>query len=211
MIASNVLILLYRYRVFRKLIIRFLNHVEKGEMFSVTWRELLKQYHGIEIGAYSYGDCMKPGNWPSGVTVGRYVSVGANVKVFLRNHPYDRLSMHPFFYNSSCGYVTVDNILSTTLSVKHDVWIGSNVTILPGCERIGIGAVVGAGAVVTKNVPDFAVVAGNPCRIIKYRFSETLQKEILGSRWWEKDITDLKENLQEFAVPYKLINNSENI
>lgn len=61
------------------------------------------------------------------------------------------------------------NAGSTPLLIDGDVWIGSRAIILPGCRRIGHGAVVGAGAVVTKDVPDWAVVGGNPARIIKMR------------------------------------------
>ncbi len=57
----------------------------------------------------------------------------------------------------------------TPLHIAGDVWIGARAIILPGCKRIGHGAVIGAGAVVTKDVPDFAVVGGNPARVIKYR------------------------------------------
>jgi len=58
-------------------------------------------------------------------------------------------------------------------------------------HQIGDGAVIGAGSIVTKDVPDFAVVAGNPARIIKYRFSEETQQSIKASRWWDKDIEEL--------------------
>ena len=61
----------------------------------------------------------------------------------------------------------------TPLHVAGDVWIGSRAIVLPGCKRIGHGAVIGAGAVVTKDVPDYAVVGGNPAKVLKYRTKET--------------------------------------
>ncbi len=57
----------------------------------------------------------------------------------------------------------------TPLHIAGDVWIGSRAVILPGCKRIGHGAIVGAGAVVTKDIPDYAIVGGNPAKILKYR------------------------------------------
>jgi len=57
----------------------------------------------------------------------------------------------------------------TPLHVAGDVWIGARAIVLPGCKRIGHGAIIGSGAVVTKDVPDWAIVGGNPARVIKYR------------------------------------------
>jgi serine acetyltransferase len=74
-----------------------------------------------------------------------------------------------------------------------------DVTILPSVSTIGNGAVVGAGSVVAKDVPPFAVVGGNPAKIIKYRFSQDIIDEITKSAWWEKDIEELKKDEQEFA------------
>ena len=61
------------------------------------------------------------------------------------------------------------NTEKTPLVVEDDVWFGARVIILPGCKHIGKGVIVGAGAVVTKDIPDYAIVGGNPARILKYR------------------------------------------
>jgi acetyltransferase-like isoleucine patch superfamily enzyme len=148
---------------------------------------------------------MEPGAWPRGVTVGRYVSVGSGVLVFVRNHPLDRLSLHPFFYNSVLGLVPEDNIPSGWLEVGHDAWLGSNAIVTYKCHRIGIGAVVGAGAVVTKDVPDFAIVAGNPARILRYRFPEVLRQSILETRWWERSIEECARSLDEMTKSFESI------
>ncbi len=105
---------------------------------------------------------MAHGSWTKGVIVGRYVSVGPGVRVFLRKHTLDWLSMHPFFYNHELNYVTNDNISSSQLEIGHDAWIGANVIFTPKCSQVGIEAVAAAGSIVTKNVPNFAIVAGNP-------------------------------------------------
>ena len=74
--------------------------------------------------------------------------------------------------------------------IGNDVWIGSRVIIKQGLN-IGTGAVIGAGSIVTKDVPEYAIVAGCPARIIRYRFDENTIKRLLATQWWtlsEKEI-----------------------
>jgi acetyltransferase-like isoleucine patch superfamily enzyme len=175
--------------------------LEGGIFYSSTLREILSVFHGVKVGAYSYGDCLIPGAFPAGVAVGRYVSIASGIRIFLRNHPIDRLSLHPFFYNSRLGWVKKDTITSSTLEIGDDAWIGDRAIITPGCSSIGIGAIVGAGAVVTKDVPDFAIVAGNPAKLLRYRFDERTIAIILESRWWEKDVADLTAYLDDMIIP----------
>lgn len=194
---SSGLVALYRAVRLRRLCVSLARRLEGGDFYSATLRRILEGYHGVLVGAYSYGECMVPGAWPAGVTVGRFVSVAPGVRIFLRNHPVDRLSMHPFFYNSVLGWVGKDTISSGTLEIGHDAWIGERVIVTQGCRRIGIGAVVGAGAVVTKDVPDFAIVAGNPARLIRYRFPESTRQLILASQWWERSAEECAQCLPE--------------
>ncbi|ELB2930005.1 CatB-related O-acetyltransferase, partial [Vibrio alginolyticus] len=70
------------------------------------------------------------------------------------------------------------------VEIGNDVWIGANSTILSGI-KIGNGAVVAAGSVVTKNVPPYAVVGGNPAEVIKYRLNETQISQLNDLKWWE--------------------------
>jgi acetyltransferase-like isoleucine patch superfamily enzyme len=163
-------------------------------MFSATLRRLLWDFHGVRVGRYSYGDVLKPGVLPSGTEIGNWCSVGMGLIVRRRDHPMDRPFLHPIFYNSRIGFLTQDTIPDTTenpLIIGHDVWIGDRVTILSGCRAIGNGAVLAAGAVVTRDVAPYSVVGGVPARVLKMRFPGDRIAEIEASRWWEKDLATI--------------------
>ena len=196
---SALLVNAYAVRPFRPLCLQLALKLERGEFHSATLRIILARYHGLRIGAYSYGPCLTPGLFPPGVTVGRYVSIAHGVRVLLRNHPTDRISMHPFFFNHRLGYVEEDTVPAGRLWIGHDAWLGENAIITPSCRRIGIGAVIGAGAVVTRDVPDFAIVAGNPAGLIRYRLSPDTIPQLVESRFWEQNPDSLKRTVQSFA------------
>ena len=146
------------------------------------------------MGAHSYGDAFIPGLFAPSVIVGRYVSIGKGVRVITQNHPIDHLSTHPYFYERALGVIDRDLLVPATTVIGNDVWIGHNALVLPGCNRIGNGAIVGAGAVVTKPVPDYAIVAGNPARIIRYRFSADIIAALLEQQWGEMPLDSIWEN-----------------
>ncbi len=175
--------------------------LEGGEFYSVTARRIMEARWSVSIGAYSYGPCFEPGTFGPGTLIGRYVSIGPRLRVYQANHPLDRLSTHPFFFNRDLGMVRETNVPLTSLVVKHDVWIGESVIVTPRCRRIGLGSVIGAGSVVTKDVPDFAVVAGNPARVIKMRFSDEMQSRVHKSRWWELPISECARHIDFMASP----------
>ena len=91
----------------------------------------------------------------------------------------------------------------TPLVIGNDVWIGDSVKIMAQVTNIGDGAVIGAGSVITKNVPPYAVAVGYPARIVRYRFSEEVIEKLLEDKWWEKDIEQIKPNIKEYQQPYE--------
>jgi acetyltransferase-like isoleucine patch superfamily enzyme len=184
-----------------KVLARVAMRLEGGGFRSATARDLLRRRYGVEVGAYSYGACLRPGAFPPGVTVGRYVSMANEVAVFRRNHPVERLSMHPFFYSAKVGPLGHDTIDAEPLEIGHDAWLGHQSVILPGCRRIGIGSVVGAGAIVTADVPDFAIVTGNPAQVRRRRFPDEVCDAVLESRWWERPVEDLLVDLPAMLMP----------
>lgn len=161
---------------------------------SLKWTEY---EHSIELGAFSYqvsGYCF-------GARIGRYCSFGENVQIGRQNHPMDWVSTSPAFYLGGrlfsledgfaghadfhtyrCAFDRAPTQAKLT-KIGHDVWIGHGAYIAAGVT-IGTGAVVAAHAVVTKNVPDYAVVAGNPAVIKKMRVRENMVSQLLNSRWW---------------------------
>jgi hypothetical protein len=169
-------------------------------MYSLTLRRIFADYHDVHVGLYSYG-CFDPIDVPAGTTIGRYCSFARGVVIFNANHPLQRMSLHPFFYNPALGVVPCDTVQRGRIAIGHDVWIGRNALITPSVRRIGNGAVVGAGAIVTKDVPAYAVVAGNPAHLIRFRFPEPVQHEIEQSRWWDRPIEELRAELPDFLRP----------
>lgn len=141
-----------------------------------------------EIGGNTYIGCY---SYITRAKIGRYVSIANNVSIGQGEHRLDNISTSSMFYDSpweelTAGYCEIGN----------DVWIGVDAVILRNV-KIGIGAVIAANAVVTKDVPNFAVVAGVPAKIIKYRFSEEEQSQILHSMWWESEIVEAKAALKQ--------------
>lgn len=149
------------------------------------------------IGDYTYG---KPRVIARGegrsLTIGKYCSISTQVLIFLGSeHRTDWVSTYPFpalwrEASSIKGHPTSKG----DVKIGNDVYIGYHVIILSGVT-IGDGAVIGAGSVVTKDVPPYAIVAGNPATVIRYRFDEKTIKKFLEIRWWDWPDEKVKENI----------------
>ncbi len=164
------------------------------EMRGTTLRRLLKTHHNVSVGLYTYGPVLQRGRMPRGTSIGRWCSVGRELMVRRRNHPIERVTQHPFFYNARLGMVERDTIQrdeENPLTIGHDVWIGDRVTILGDCHSVGNGAVLAAGAIVTRDVPPYAIVAGVPAKVMRYRFPPEVQAHLEMSRWWDLDVDTL--------------------
>lgn len=141
------------------------------------------------LGSYTYiGDRAEILNCDG---IGRYVSISHDVKIGLENHKLDGIGTSPVFYSKQRGWVDKNYMeRQVPVTVCDDVLISANAMIMSGV-KIGTGAVVGAGAFVNKDVPPYAIVAGIPAKIIRYRFDEATIGRLLKSEWWKLNKSEL--------------------
>jgi virginiamycin A acetyltransferase len=169
-----------------------------------------KQKMVIPYGRYTYGPQPKIiGYMPwviklaEGSRIGNFCSIGPDVKfAFLGKHDYACVSTYPFyaFYEKwgidknefIKGKIDSSKIPSKPIVVENDVWIAKNATIMEGV-KVGNGAVIAMEALVTKDVPPYAVVGGNPAKIIRFRFKEEQITELLNTSWWNWEDKDIKK------------------
>lgn len=154
-----------------------------------------------DMGAFSYSWS----SFPINTKVGRYCSIATDIKVMGLRHPYEWVTTSATTYDRHFiiyqKYLAQQNkvqhprrlphIDRNGLVIEHDVWIGSRATLKANLH-IGVGAVIAADAVVTKDVPPFAIVGGNPAKIIKYRFDQATIDRILKTQWWNYDFSDVQ-------------------
>ena len=152
------------------------------------WQAL--QESGIVIvGMHTYGlpDVLF-WDYRTRLEIGKFCSIAQGAVFILGgNHRTDWVSTFPFnaFPEKWPQAKSIEGEISTNgdIIVGNDVWIGHGAIILSGV-KIGNGAIIGAGSIVTKDVEDFAIVGGNPARIIRYRFNKATRSRISGTEWW---------------------------
>jgi acetyltransferase-like isoleucine patch superfamily enzyme len=157
------------------------------------------QIYNSKIGAYSY---IGPGSSIVCTDIGKFCSIAQKVNIGLGSHNMNVISTSPIFFSkkNATGYTwTTENAFEEfeRIVIGNDVWIGMNAMLMSGIT-IGDGAVIAAGAVVTKDVPPYAVIGGVPAKIIKYRFPEETIIKLLEVKWWDFPDATLKKNVALF-------------
>jgi chloramphenicol O-acetyltransferase type B len=169
----------------------------------------LKASGQVVVGAHTYGlpNILYWDN-KTKLTIGKFCSIAEGAVFILGgNHRLDWVSTYPFssFRRDWPSAIGMESVVATKgdITVGNDVWIGHNAMILSGVS-IGNGAVIGAGSVVSKSVEDFAVVAGNPAQVIKFRFDDDTRSQISQLAWWDWPEDKISLHVLE------LMNNPEN-
>lgn len=173
-----------------------------------NWVPLLKNnphLHGYEIGDYSYGHprIIRFEDAPQ-IRIGKFCSIADNVTFMLGgNHQTGWVSTYPFsnyfeclYHCGNIHYVDGDHIkgevLKGDIDIGNDVWIGQEAFFLSGI-KVGDGAIIGARAVVAKDVQPYSIVVGNPARHIRFRFDEATIESLLKMKWWDWPIEKIAE------------------
>jgi virginiamycin A acetyltransferase len=165
---------------------------------SIKW---MRAEYSLSMGAFSYA----VSGYYFAAAIGRYTSIGEDVQVGRGSHPVAWASTSPVFYQRHQDVLSLPVISKAanfkvvapyippkSTSIGSDVYIGHGAFIMQGVN-IGHGVVVGAQSVVTRDVPDYAVVAGSPAQIRKFRFPDNVIERMLRSAWWEYAFWDLAD------------------
>lgn len=163
---------------------------------------------GCNVGYASY---IHAGSYIVKTKIGRYCSIAPNVRIVCGNHPTKTIvTTHPALYSGKqCGgirlsktaqfeeYTYADKESRFYVVVGNDVWIADSARIINGVT-IGDGAIIVAGAVVTKDVEPYSIVGGVPAHKISYRFSEKEISALLKYKWWNRDLCFISDNIEAF-------------
>lgn len=131
------------------------------------------------------------------IKIGKYCSIARNVLLQEYNHNYKNASTYYVSQNIFNENVNNDIISKGNIIIKNDVWIGAGAVVLSGVT-IGNGAIIAANSTVTKDVPDFAIVGGNPSTILKYRFDKEIINTLKNIEWWNWSSDKIHKNKEFF-------------
>lgn len=134
--------------------------------------------------------------------IGKFCSIASGIEFVMNgaNHRMDVATTYPFYimggqWGSAIAPIKDELPLKGDTIIGNDVWIGQNVTVLPGVHA-GDGAIIGANSVVASDIPPYAVAVGNPCKVIKKRFDDSLINYLLKLKWWDWDIEKISRNME---------------
>ncbi len=170
----------------------------KANLHNGTWVQTIFNADAVAVGRNTYGPiyCMMIGDGNEKLIIGDFCSIAPEVTFLLSaDHYTNHISSFPFRVRVS-NSAKLEGISKGDIIIKDDVWIGYRAIILSGVT-IGQGAIVAAGAVVTKDVPPYAIVGGNPANIIKYRFEENMIQELCKVNFEEVTEEMVKKHLEE--------------
>lgn len=190
-------------------LIKYLTYTRVSAFAKITYKSEISKKAKINrfvkvfnctIGDYSYvGSNSELVN----VTVGKFCSIASKCSIGLASHTLNFISTSPIFTlkNNGTGFswvkMDITGIANNKVSIGNDVWIGNKATII-GNVKVGNGAIIGAGAIVTKDVPNYAIVVGVPAKVIKYRFPDDVIEKLNSLEWWNFPTDLLKKNIYYF-------------
>jgi len=168
-------------------------------------KAMLENCHNVEVGDYTYFDGQ---NFKEHVThhydfigdkliIGKFCQIGRNVEFIMNgaNHQMNAVSTYPFYIFQGWEQnppLKNDLPYKGDTIIGNDVWIGQNVTFLPGVH-VGNGCIIGANAVVASNIPAYCVVVGNPAKIIKKRFDDEMIELLEKLKWWDRTPNEIQK------------------
>lgn len=151
----------------------------------------------------------------AGVEFGKYCAIGPNLKIIGHNHDYNFPAVQYLFYkkmfNTVHPFDPKSNVVTKgKIKIGNDVWIGEDVLILSGVS-IGDGCCVGARSVVTKDLPPYTICVGQPCKVVKKRYSDDVINFLQDLKWWDWDEEKIKRNKEFFMTNLNRISDVKEI